>query len=279
MFVAMLVSSLCALIHVSAVTLVVLRNLSSLVVALGDCIFIGTILSIDVSLCLVGMLVGAVIYGISDVAFTPIGYMWLFVNVISTSAYQIYIKVLVRDENIKKLKAVGMSYYNNVISLPFLGLLSLANREVSELTVRNRPIVGIGSISIMALSGVIGFLASTTAFALNTRISATSLMVLNNANKFLVIIFSEILIERTLGRVSLTGAVVVIIFGYAYANIDRWISAMHDDKRADQHTCRPKIRRAIAWIPCFARTLTLLCLLGLVWLARMQKQSRQTRAV
>lgn len=274
LFLTMLVSSPCARMHVSAVTLVVLRNLSSLMVAFGDRIFIGTAMSLDVSLCMVGMLIGATLSGIADVAFTRTGYVWLFVNALSTRAYQIYIKVLVKDTHIKKLKAVGMSYYNNVISLPFLLILSLANGEVYEVVSRRLSLINMKSLTVMALSGMIGFLASTTAFALNTRISATSLMVLNNANKFLVIIFSELVIARILGPPSFTGAVVVIAFGFAYANVDRWVTAVSEEKDGEQADHRAKMW---PWALSFARALTGAFLLLLTWVGRIQRQSQGNR--
>ena len=48
-------------------------------------------------------------------------------------------------------------------------------------------------------------------------ISATSLMVANNVNKFLVIIFSELFIQRTLDGVASAGVVAVMLFGCLYA--------------------------------------------------------------
>ena len=94
LFVCMLTSSLLALKYVTAVTLIVLRNLTSLVVAALEYFYLGAAVSAVALASLIGMLFGAVLYGYNDVYVSSSGYFWLFVNVVSTSAFQVHNQLL-----------------------------------------------------------------------------------------------------------------------------------------------------------------------------------------
>lgn len=213
MFVVMLVTSLLALRHVSAVTLVVMRNLTTLVVAAADRMVLGTTFTTSSIVCLGGMLIGAFLYGASDLAFSLRGYIWLIINIVASSSYQIYVKKLVTDG----LGPFGMSFYNNVISLPILCLLSLVSRELIEITKWDD--LSVYSLSLILLSGLLGYALSTTAFLLNKLITATSIMVVNNTNKFVVILLSELFFERSLGPVATFGTAVVLFFAWMYGQV------------------------------------------------------------
>ncbi|KAH9249651.1 hypothetical protein BASA81_012620 [Batrachochytrium salamandrivorans] len=97
LFVLMLSSSLNALTFVSAVTLIVMRNLSTLCVAFFEWIWLGEEISIITWFALVGILAGAVVFGARDMMFSVPGYLWLAVNVLSTSTYQVYVKKLIKE--------------------------------------------------------------------------------------------------------------------------------------------------------------------------------------
>jgi GDP-mannose transporter len=237
LFVTMLVSSLLALMHISAVSLVVLRNLTTLIVAVGERVFLGTRLSWSAIGALWGMLLGAVLYGLSDLAFDATGYAWLFVNIAASSSYQVYVKALARDD---ALSPLGMSYISNIISLPLLGFGSLILGEISSKESAAQilsAISGASTAAVVLLSGMLGYLLSTSAFLLNKLISATSIMVINNATKFSVILLSEVFMERSLGLVSGSGTFLVLLFAYVYSNCPK---AQKTDKicqgKDSQHT-------------------------------------------
>lgn len=126
LFVAVLVSSLLALKDISAVTLVVLRNLKTLVVAVGERQVLRTRLAPRTVAALVGMLFGAIIYGASDLSFHARGYAWVGVNILASSTYQVYVKTLAKDADLTPL---GMSYINNMVSILILVLCSLGLGE------------------------------------------------------------------------------------------------------------------------------------------------------
>lgn len=184
LFIGMLLSSLYALEYVTVAALIVVRNLTSLVVAAGELAVLGTVTTLQECFCLFLMAGGAALYGWSDLHFSGLGYAWLAVNVILTGSYQVYVKRLVKHVD---LSALGMAYYNNLLSLPILAVVAFV-RESDGLQRLHE--VSVHTLVVLALSTVLGTILSVSAFALNRTISATSQMVVNNGNKFVLIIIS-----------------------------------------------------------------------------------------
>ncbi|CAF1400705.1 unnamed protein product [Adineta steineri] len=119
-----------------------------------------------------------------------------------------------------------MSYYNNLLSIPILVIFVCATGELTVLISSfdlQHPLI-FKSIALILLSSLLGFSLSISAFALNKLISATSMMVVNNVNKFSIIVLSEIFIKSTLNIVASMGAVSVICFGWLYFQTTRAIS-------------------------------------------------------
>lgn len=219
LFVGMLASSLLALQLVSAVTLIVFRNLCTLVVAFFERAVLGAEISMLSVASLLGILLGAVLYALSDIQFSAVGYAWLAFNVACTASFQIYVKSLLSGlpkEGPGALGPFGMSYYNNVISLPVFAALAAASGELPRLPALASGLTA-GAWAVVAVSALLGFALSTSAFLLNRLVSATSMMVANNVNKFALIILSELLVERTLGPVSALGTALVMAFAWVYA--------------------------------------------------------------
>jgi len=219
LFVGMLASSLLALQLVSAVTLIVFRNLCTLVVAFFERAVLGAEVGALSAAALLGILLGAVLYALSDLQFSAPGYAWLLLNVACTAAFQIYVKALVSGlpkEGPGALGPFGMSYYNNLISLPVFAALAAATGELPRLPDILAGLTA-GGWAVVAVSALLGFALSTSAFLVNGLVSATSMMVANNVNKFALIILSEVLVEHTLGPVNALGTALVMLFAWVYA--------------------------------------------------------------
>ncbi len=226
LFVMMLTSSLLALAYVSVPTVIVMRNLTTLFVAILDYILLRNKINGFSTATLIFILFGATLYARHDLTFSIPGYIWLFVNIISTSAYQIYIKKIIDLPIFEHIGSIGMSYYNNLISLPLLFILSCIMGELKALpsTLDLKYLLEIKTIGLISLSGILGFLLSISAFALNKQISATSMMVANNANKFSIIVLSEICIQSTLDIMASLGAISVLFFGWLYSQTAKPLS-------------------------------------------------------
>jgi hypothetical protein len=169
------------------------------------------------------MLLGAILYAKHDLTFSILGYMWLCVNIIGTSIYQIYIKKIIHLPLFENVGSIRMSYYNNLISLPMLFICACIMGELTTLSSKFNLnyLLDIKSIGLVLVSGILGFSLSISAFALNKRISATSMMVANNANKFSIIVLSEIFIQPTLDIMASIGAVSVLLLGWLYSQTEK----------------------------------------------------------
>jgi GDP-mannose transporter len=223
LFVIMLTSSLLALLYVSIPTVIVMRNLTALFVAILEYISLNNKIGKLSAFSLVAMLSSAIIYAKHDLTFNISGYAWLSVNIIATSVYQISIKSIIHHPAFRNVGPIGMSYYNNLISLPVLLIISLATGEIRpfSLSFNSKILLETKNIVLVSLSGLLGFSLSISAFKLNEQISATSMMVANNVNKFVVIIVSEIFVQATLDIVASTGAILVLIFGWLYSQSEK----------------------------------------------------------
>merc|ERR1712070_275884 len=114
------------------------------------------------------------------------GYIWLAANVLGTGGYQVYVKFAmpaVKKVGDKEgLTNFGMTYYNNVLSLPILVLGALYFGE--HLPLNNDGVTKPDALSallaaspatqaIVGLSTLLGFCLSLSASTLNKRITAT----------------------------------------------------------------------------------------------------------
>ncbi|CAF0916976.1 unnamed protein product [Adineta steineri] len=215
LFVMMLTSSLFALKYVSVPTVIVIRNLSTVSVAILEYFVIGNKIDILSIGTLFGMFFGAIVYALHDLTFSIEGYIWLCVNIIGTSLYQVYIKKVVHMPEMKDIGPISMSYYNNLISLLILFILACVMGELKSFLLYFQSIFlpKIKSICIVFLSCILGFTLSTSAFALNKLISPTSIMVANNVNKFALIILSEIFVQSTLDLTASIATIFVLFYG------------------------------------------------------------------
>ncbi|UJR20076.1 hypothetical protein I4U23_023208 [Adineta vaga] len=215
LFVLMLISSLIALIYVSVPTVIVMRNLTTLFVSLLEYLFLKHKTTRFSLVILIGMLCAAILYAKHDFTFNIRGYIWLGVNILSTSIYQIYIKKIIHLVYFENIGSIGMSYYNNLLSLPLLWIIACGTGEFKRLIMdSNYEMI---SILLIIISSILGFLLSISAFTLNKLISATSMMVANNVNKFSVILLSELFIKSTLDLVASIGAISVLCLGWLYS--------------------------------------------------------------
>ena len=223
LFYGMLASSMLALTTVTATTLIVQRNLGTVSIAVADYFYIGTVQSNRRILSIVGMCIGSVGYALFQYTDLPIfdfyGYTWLAVNVASTTAYQIKVKSLVTELG---LNSWTMAYYNNTLSLPFCLLFSIAMREKVAFGVFLNGSTTISRSIVIFSSCTMGFCLSVSAFQLNRLISPTSITILNNTNKFVLIFFTAYFMDfSTLSSSSMLCAMCVISCAAFYSLVKK----------------------------------------------------------
>lgn len=218
-FVVMLTSSLVALFYVSIPTVIAMRNLSTLLIAAFECALLKNRINRLSGATLLGMLLGALFYARHDLTFNIRGCTWLCLNIVGTSAYQIYIKKIIDSPLINDAGPAAMSYYNNLLSLPFLLTFAVL---MGELTTLSRPLTSIFLREIrpsgmVLLSCALAFSLSTSAFMLNQQIFATSLMVVSNMSKFAVLTVTTTFLQPTLDLTASLVAIFVLFLAWLYS--------------------------------------------------------------
>ena len=237
LFFGMLISSLLALTYVSVSCLIVERNLVSLFVALLEYIVFGNAMKRDCIFALCGILAGAVYYGAADLDFDFLGYSWLLANVLCTSAFQIYNKKMLVDI---KLSSFQFAYLNNLFSLVpcVLGCVwSWQTLDIGETFQPGPRLVWLG------LSTLLGFCLSVSAFALSRAVTATTMMVVNNANKFFLIILMQLVGNESLSRASMIGTITALIYAGIYSHLKR-----QKETKIDA-TSKPMLRSLLLLLP------------------------------
>ena len=217
LFYGMLASSMLALKSVTATTLIVQRNLATVTIAIADYVFLGTKQNLRRVLAIITMCAGAFLYARDDLlnaSFDVVGYSWLLVNIVTTTSYQIKVKVLVNQLG---LNSWTMSYYNNSLSLPICLLLSFFFNEITPVSIWIGA-MSLTQVCLVAISCTLGFLLSVSAFQLNKMITPTSITVLNNTNKFVLIFFTAATMDyATLSTKSVLGMMIVMISAAFYS--------------------------------------------------------------
>jgi hypothetical protein len=217
MFYGMLVSSMFALESVTATTLIVQRNLGTVTIAFADFIFLGTLQSRRRIFAIFCMCVGAIMYVFDDLdmKFDIRGYFWLFVNIVTTTAYQIKVKFLVNE---LKLNSWTMSKYNNVLSLPFCTLFAAMHGE-QHVVARASSSLSSLDVLIIVTSCTFGFILSVSAFQLNQMITPTSITVINNTNKLVLIFFTASFMDSATLTVHSTCGICLVMGAAAFYSV------------------------------------------------------------
>jgi len=128
LFCAMLFTGMASLQHNSVPMVTVFKNITNIVVSIGDYYFFGTTVEGLVILAFGTMLGGALLAARNDVAITASGIFWMAANCVSTAGYILYMKFATKNV---KLSKFGMVFYNNVLCTVFLLPVTLFNGEMN----------------------------------------------------------------------------------------------------------------------------------------------------
>jgi GDP-mannose transporter len=100
----------------------VFKNLTIIVVALGEQHFFASKIT-PLTWAAFGLMVtGSIVGGFNDLKFNALGYTWMMLNSASSAAYLLYMKRTIKFVSFADFDS---SFYSNVISLPILVILSL----------------------------------------------------------------------------------------------------------------------------------------------------------
>jgi solute carrier family 35 protein len=100
-----------------------LRRLTTLIVLIGEHVLLRRYATRPIWMAVIVMTLGALVAGISDLDFNPMGYMCVTINNVCTAAYLLLIQITKRDLQVSNLQLL---FLMNLCSLPFLVTAFLA---------------------------------------------------------------------------------------------------------------------------------------------------------
>jgi GDP-mannose transporter len=107
--------------HLTVAMFTVFKNLTIIVVALGEQKFFSSKITTFMWLSFALMVIGSLIGGFNDLSFSAKGYFWMFLNSASNASYLLYMKGTIKSVGFNDFDSV---FYNNMLSLPILFGLS-----------------------------------------------------------------------------------------------------------------------------------------------------------
>mmetsp|Transcript_15957 Transcript_15957/g.23976 ORF Transcript_15957/g.23976 Transcript_15957/m.23976 type:complete len:349 (+) Transcript_15957:89-1135(+) len=126
-FCAMLFTGMASLQYNSVPMVTIFKNITNIVVSMGDYYFFGTKVEAMVVVAFSVMLGGAVFAAKNDMTVTVVGLFWMIANCLATAGYILYMKFATKTV---KLSKFGMVFYNNVLCTVFLLPVTLYNGEM-----------------------------------------------------------------------------------------------------------------------------------------------------
>lgn len=197
-FVAMLLTSFVAMRYLSVPMITIFKQLANLVTATGEYYIFGKPVSKGVVLSFVLMIAGAILAAVNDLSFSFLGYCWQAANCVSTSSYVLYLKHATRTVQLSKF---GMVFYNNLLSLPMLAIIAIANAEPTTLLEAYRQgLLDARFFAFNALAGTFGMLLNVASVWCVAATSATTYAVVGALNKIPVTIFGFLIFNVIISR-------------------------------------------------------------------------------
>jgi drug/metabolite transporter (DMT)-like permease len=200
--------------YINPETAVMFRTFSLVGVSFGDFIFFRKYFELNESISVLCVLVGGVLYAVSDIQFSLQGYKWGVLYVLSLTANLLILKAAFNSS-----KGVGdweKTFYLNangsLLLLAFVVLFEIDAEPQNPLTTND--FVGSSLLLSSCLLGLaIGYFASVTRDAL----SATAFDVLSNTSKFFTIALSVALFDSRLSYLSSIGLLISVSGGALFS--------------------------------------------------------------
>ncbi|KAA6390966.1 MAG: Solute carrier family 35 member [Streblomastix strix] len=171
------ITNFSALQYINVPTLSVLHNLDLILVAFMDYFLFGRSFGV---LTLVGLgvvLVGAIMYCIEEIKVSFVGYLWAFAHLLAHLFQSIYTKIIFSRYD---YSSVEMTFYNSIISFPFLVFSTIVSREASSGSIQKL----LTKAAIWPyISGIFALLLSNLRFLSIKVLSVTAYSAMNIVNK------------------------------------------------------------------------------------------------
>eukprot|EP01006_Ploeotia_vitrea_P040952 TRINITY_DN66474_c0_g1_i1.p1 TRINITY_DN66474_c0_g1~~TRINITY_DN66474_c0_g1_i1.p1 ORF type:complete len:321 (-),score=12.96 TRINITY_DN66474_c0_g1_i1:100-1062(-) len=185
LFSAMIFTSMRTFLYVNVSTILVYRNVSSIVSTVVEYFVRGKKASFNTVASEVTIVLGCVIYAWGQLQFNWRGFFWIVLNVLAQVAYGNLVKVYlhtIKTPDGKELTKYTCSYYNNVLCLPFILATLIIWGEHTKVADTLSNMIPMGWVAV-SFTCVVGYFISTSGFGLQRLVSATTFLVVNNMVK------------------------------------------------------------------------------------------------
>jgi len=218
-FVLMLVCSLKALKTVHVATVVVARNVCTVLICVGEALLFQKYSTRTAVASLFVIIAGSIVYGTADISFEPVGYFWQSCNSVLFVIGQLYEKWAMGKSK-KEQTALGVSTIKNTLSLPVLACIMLMQGEVTGLS--SAAVASVGKLDwhvwMCILASGAGTCALSIAYMTLYQISsATAVTVGGNFNKAISIFAATYLFKQSLSYMQCLGLFICIVGSLWYS--------------------------------------------------------------
>lgn len=217
MFCGMLFTGMASLQHNTVPMVTIFKNITNIVVTIGDYYYFGTQVEALVMAAFGTMLAGAIFAAKNDVTVTVIGLFWMAMNCLTTAGYILYMKFATKTV---KLSKFGMVFYNNVLCTTFLLPCTLLNGEMG-LFLKTDAIHTFDYGWKNSFAGFVGFFLNFASLNCVSNTGPTTYAIVGSLNKIPTAILGWTLFDATITpqtwffiAVSMCGG-----FLYSYAKI------------------------------------------------------------
>mmetsp|Transcript_38314 Transcript_38314/g.122861 ORF Transcript_38314/g.122861 Transcript_38314/m.122861 type:complete len:401 (+) Transcript_38314:197-1399(+) len=214
-FVAMLATSFVAMRYLSVPMITVFKQLANLLTVSGERYFFGKPVSKGVALSFATMIAGAALAALNDLEFSFEGYFWQGANCVCTSAYVLYLKYATKTVQLSKF---AMVFYNNLLSLPLLLVIAVANGEPAALWDAHRNgKIDATFFAVNGLAGAVGFFLNLASVWCVSATSATTYAIVGALNKIPVTILGYLLFHTAISKDMALYISVSLVGGFLYS--------------------------------------------------------------
>mmetsp|Transcript_37864 Transcript_37864/g.113174 ORF Transcript_37864/g.113174 Transcript_37864/m.113174 type:complete len:232 (+) Transcript_37864:375-1070(+) len=231
MFCGMLFTGMASLQHNSVPMVTVFKNITNIVISIGDLFFFGSRVEILVIVAFGIMLGGAVSAAWNDVHVTSQGVFWMCMNCFCTAGYVLYMKFATKNV---KLSKFGMVFYNNILCMIFLLPVTIINGEMVTF-INTDKIHTMDYFLKNTFAGFVGFFLNFASLNCVSHTGPTTYAILGSLNKIPIAVLGYFIFDSTITPdtwffigVSMCGG-----FLYSYAKIlaGRKASPSHKHRR------------------------------------------------
>lgn len=229
-FVCFIFTNAQSLRYVNLPILTVWKSLGPMFVTLFERSYFGDTFSPSVYLSMFFIMLSAFVTAINDLEYSPIGYFWAFLNVVSNVAYLASLRIYLRDPAISSL---DKTFHSNLLSIVPIIPMSLISGEFPGV------ISAFAARSFMfklafLLSGFLTTAVCASAFWTISVTNGSTLSFIGGFNKVPIILLSLFLFDMRISLEGWIGVTLGVIAGILFISAK---SSQADLKRRDAERC------------------------------------------